>query len=108
MYILQTLREDLETRLEEPAADARKAEGASCTALQMPSPPIFTGSEAWVHAEPESPKWDNGYPTGGGLQEVNMLSSWSTILFNVALHAFLPCLASFQTLSGSAVSTHCI
>ena len=44
-----------ETRPEEPAADARKAEGASCTALWISSPLNFTGSEAWVHAQPESP-----------------------------------------------------
>ena len=40
----------IETRLEEPAADARKAEGASWTALRMPRPPCFTGSEAWIQA----------------------------------------------------------
>ena len=32
------------------AAEARKAEGVSCTALLIPSPPIFTGSVACVHA----------------------------------------------------------
>ena len=42
------------TRLEEPAADARKAEGASWIALRMPRPPFFTGSVAWVQAGSES------------------------------------------------------
>ena len=37
-------------RSELAAAEARKAEGANCTELQMPSPPDLTGSEAWVHA----------------------------------------------------------
>ena len=32
------------------AAEARKAEGASCTVLLIPSPPIFTGSVPCVHA----------------------------------------------------------
>ena len=41
------------TRVEEPAADARKAEGASWTALLMPSPPFLTGREAWGHAVTE-------------------------------------------------------
>ena len=31
------------TRSEEAAAEAKKAEGASCTALRIPSPPNFTG-----------------------------------------------------------------
>ena len=35
-------------RLELAAAEARKAEGASCTALQIPSPSDFTGSDTWV------------------------------------------------------------
>ena len=38
------------TRSEEAAAEARKAEGASCTALRIPSPPIFTGRVACAHA----------------------------------------------------------
>ena len=37
-------------RLELAAVEARKAEGASCTELLMPSPPDLTGSEAWVQA----------------------------------------------------------
>ena len=32
------------------AAEASKAEGASCTELLIPSPPDVTGSEAWVQA----------------------------------------------------------
>ena len=38
-------------RSEEPAADARKAEGASWTALLIPRPPDRTGSNAWAQAE---------------------------------------------------------
>ena len=37
-------------RSELAAAEARKAEGASCTALLISSPPDLTGSEAWVQA----------------------------------------------------------
>lgn len=39
-----------QTRSEEPAAEARKADGASCTAVQMPSPPNLTGSDARIQA----------------------------------------------------------
>ena len=35
-------------RSEVPAAEAKKAEGASWTALQIPSPPHLTGSVACV------------------------------------------------------------
>ena len=45
------------TRSEEAAAEARKAEGASCTALRIPRPPNFTRSEAWVQARSSSLKW---------------------------------------------------
>ena len=38
------------TRSVEAAAEERKAEGASCTALRIPSPPAFTGRDAWFHA----------------------------------------------------------
>ena len=31
------------------AADAKKAEGASIWALQIPRPPFITGKEAWAH-----------------------------------------------------------
>ena len=34
----------------EAAAEERKAEGASCTALRIPSPPAFTGRDACFHA----------------------------------------------------------
>ena len=44
------------TRSEEAAAEARKAEGASCTALRIPSPPIFTGRVACAHAGSSSVK----------------------------------------------------
>ena len=37
------------TRSEEAAAEAKKAEGASCTALRIPGPPNFTGKDACVH-----------------------------------------------------------
>ena len=37
------------------AAEAKKAEGASCTALLIPSPPLLTGSIAWDQAG--SSKW---------------------------------------------------
>ena len=43
-----------ETRPEEPAAEAKKAEGTSCTALRIPRPPRLTGSEAWVQDGSES------------------------------------------------------
>ena len=43
-------------RSEEAAAEARKAEGASCTALRIPSPPIFTGRVACAHAGSSSVK----------------------------------------------------
>ena len=45
------------TRSEAATAEAKKAEGASCTALRTPSPPIFTGRVACVHAGSSSPKW---------------------------------------------------
>ena len=35
-----------ETKSEQPAADAKKAEGASCAALLIPNPPDRTGREA--------------------------------------------------------------
>ena len=41
------------TRVEEPAAEAKKADGASWTALLIPSPPCLTGREAWVQVESE-------------------------------------------------------
>ena len=37
-------------RSKEVAAEAKKAEGASCTALQIPRPPNLTGREACVQA----------------------------------------------------------
>ena len=37
-------------RLELAAAEAKKAEGASCTELLIPSSPDLTRSEAWVQA----------------------------------------------------------
>ena len=43
-----------ETRPEEPAAEAKKAKGASCTALWIPRSPCLTGSEACVQAGSES------------------------------------------------------
>ena len=45
------------TRSEEAAADAKKAEGASCTALRTPSLPNFTGKVACSHAGSDSSKW---------------------------------------------------
>lgn len=45
------------TRVEEPAAEAKKADGASCAALQIPSPPCFTGREVWVQAGSFSWNW---------------------------------------------------
>ena len=30
---------------------SQEGRGASCTALRKPSPPYFTGRDAWVHAE---------------------------------------------------------
>ncbi len=36
-------------RSEEPAAEAKNAEGASWTALRIPRPPNYTGREACVH-----------------------------------------------------------
>ena len=45
------------TRSEAATAETKKAEGASCTALRTPSPPIFTGRVACVHAGLSSPKW---------------------------------------------------
>ena len=41
---------------EQAAAEARKAEGASCTALLTPRPPYFIGSEAWNQAVSSSLK----------------------------------------------------
>ena len=41
------------TRVEEPAADAKKAKGASWAALLIPSLPFLTRREAWGHAETE-------------------------------------------------------
>ena len=42
------------TRVEQPAAEAKKAEGASWAALLMPSPPRLTGRVAWVRDETEA------------------------------------------------------
>ena len=42
------------TRVEQPAAEAKKAEGASWAALLMPSPPRLTGRVAWVQDETEA------------------------------------------------------
>ena len=39
------------TRSAEPAAEAKKAEGASRVALRTPKPPHLTGSDAWDQAE---------------------------------------------------------
>ena len=39
------------TRSAEPAAEAKKAEGASRVALRTPKPPHLTGSDAWDEAE---------------------------------------------------------
>lgn len=36
--------------LEEPVAEAKKAEGASRVVLLIPSPPKPTGRDAWVYA----------------------------------------------------------
>ena len=44
------------TRSEVAVAEARKAEGASCTVLRIPSLPILTGSVAYVHAGSSSLK----------------------------------------------------
>ena len=41
------------TRVEQPAAEAKKAEGASWAALLIPSPPCLTGRVAWVQDETE-------------------------------------------------------
>jgi hypothetical protein len=38
------------------AAEAKKAEGASCTALLNPNPPELTGRLAWRHAGSETDK----------------------------------------------------
>ena len=38
-------------RVQQPAAEARKAEGASVTALQTPRPPCETGSDACSHVD---------------------------------------------------------
>ena len=45
------------TRSEKAAADAKKAEGASCTTLRTPSPPNFTGKVACSQAGSDSSKW---------------------------------------------------
>ena len=37
-------------RVEEAAAEAKKADGASCPALQIHRPPWLTGREAWSQA----------------------------------------------------------
>ena len=46
-----------QTRSEEAAADAKTAEGASCTAHRTPSPPNFTGKVACSQAGSDSSKW---------------------------------------------------
>jgi hypothetical protein len=38
-------------RAAHPAAEAKKAEGASWTALRIPNPPSDTGREAWSQAD---------------------------------------------------------
>ena len=37
-------------KVEEAAAEAKKAGGASCPALRIPRPPWLTGREAWSQA----------------------------------------------------------
>ena len=38
-------------KMEEPAAEAKKAESASCITLWTPTPPTLTGRDAWAQAE---------------------------------------------------------
>ena len=50
--------EEYDGQSEEAAAEATKAEGASCTALRKSSPPQFTGREAWIQEGSSPPsKW---------------------------------------------------
>ena len=70
------------------AAEARKAEGASCIALLIRSPPIFTGSVACVHAGSSSQKCMFVIPLRGQVHASNrikILSLW------IELKAFLKC-----------------
>ena len=45
------------TSSDEERAEARKAEGATSTALRTPRPPSFTGRVACDHAELLGPRW---------------------------------------------------
>ena len=49
--VFQSVREDLVQRSLLPAADAKKAEGASWVALRIPKPPALTGRVACIQVE---------------------------------------------------------